>query len=73
MWALDFQGNIRIFGPINGCTANGGSETSGQAAGDKKGLDMTFIAEENNYALFMSAYTDTPFDNFANVTMTPLY
>ncbi len=73
IWTLDFQGNIKLFGQNNGCTANGGSETSGTAAGDKKGLDMSFIAEENDYAVFMGAFTTTPFDNFANVTMNPVY
>jgi hypothetical protein len=73
VWALDFQGNIRLFGRYNGATVNGGSETSGTAAGDKRGLDMTFIAEENDYAIFMAAYTTNPFDNFANVTVVPAY
>lgn len=73
IWTLDFQGKIRIFGRYNGCTANGGSETSGTAAGDKKGLDMTFVAQENDYAPFMENYTTTPFDNFANVTVVPAY
>ena len=73
VWALDFQGKIRLIGRFNGCTVNGGSETSGTAAGDKKGLDMTFIAEENDYAVFMQDYTTNPFDNFANVTLNPAY
>lgn len=73
IWALDFQDNIRLFGRYNGCTANGGSDTSGTAAGDKKGLDITFGAQENDYAPFMGAYTNTPFDNFTNVTVTPAY
>jgi len=73
VWSLDFQGKIRLFGRYNGCTVNGGSETSGVAAGDKKGLDMTFVAEENDYAIFMQDYTTNPFDNFANVTILPAY
>ena len=73
IWTLDFQDNIRMFGRYNGANANGGSETSGTAAGDKKGLDMTFMAEENDYAVFMQAFTTTPFDNFANVTIVPAY
>lgn len=73
IWSLDFQNKLRIFGRFNGCTANGGSDTSGTAAGDKKGLDMTFVGEENDYALFMADYTTNPFDNFANVTVTPSY
>lgn len=70
---LDFQGKMRVFGENNGCTANGGSETSGTAAGDKKGLDMTFYAEENDYAEFLADYTTNPWDNFTNVTVTPAY
>jgi hypothetical protein len=73
VWTLDFQGKIRLFGRVNGVTANGGADTSGVAAGDKKGLDMTFIAEENDYAIFMADYTTNPFDNFTNVTVAPAY
>ncbi len=73
IFTLDFQGKIRVFGRVNGCTTNGGSDTSGTAAGDKKGLDMSFIAEENDYAVFLEDYTTVPFDNFANVTITPAY
>jgi len=73
IFTLDFQGKIRLFGRVNGATANGGSDTSGTAAGDKKGLDLTFVAEENDYAPFMDDYTTTPFDNFSNVTVTPVY
>lgn len=73
IWTLDFQDDIRVFGYNNGCTANGGVENSGQAPGDKKGLDMTFLAEENDYALFLQDFTDTPFDNFANITVIPAY
>jgi len=73
VFTLDFQGKIRIFGRFNGMTANGGSDASGAAAGDKKGLDMTFISEENDYADFMEDHTTTPFDNFTNVTVTPAY
>lgn len=70
---LDFQGKMRVFGRYNGCTANGGAESSGTAAGDKKGLDMTFYAEENDYAVFLADYTTNPLDNFSNVTVVPAY
>jgi len=73
IFAMDFQNKIRVFGRYNGATANGGSEASGTAAGDKKGLDMTFIAEENDYADFLEDFTTTAFDNFSNVTVTPAY
>ena len=73
IFTLDFQNKMRVFGRYNGCTTNGGSETSGVAAGDKKGLDLTFYAEENDYADFLDDYTTDPFDNFANVTVTPAY
>jgi hypothetical protein len=73
VFTLDFQGKMRVFGRYNGATTNGGSETSGTAAGDKKGLDITFYAEENDYAVFLDDYTTVPFDNFANVTVTPAY
>ena len=73
IFTLDYQNKLRVFGRYNGCTANGGSESSGVASGDKKGLDITFGAEENNYADFLEDFTTTPFDNFANVTLAPVY
>lgn len=69
IWALDFQGKIRLFGRLRGCLASGGSDVSGVAPGDKKGLDLQLTAVENAYAPFMDDYTDVPFDNFANVTV----
>ena len=76
IWTLDFQDKIRLFGRVNGCTANGGSDVSGTGAGDKKGLDMTFLGEEKDYAPFMQDFTpatETPFENFTNVTIIPAY
>ena len=69
IWALDFQGKIRLFGRLRGCTASGGSDVSGVAPGDKKGVDLQLTAVENSYAVFMEDYTTVPFDNFANVTI----
>lgn len=69
IWALDFEGKIRLFGRLRGCLASGGSDVSGAAPGDKKGLDMVLTAVENSYAVFMEDYTTVPFDNFANVTV----
>lgn len=67
VWALDYESKIRLFGQTRGLVSTGGSDTSGTAAGDKKGLDMTFEGFANNYAPFMADYTTTPFDNFTNV------
>lgn len=71
--ALDFQEQIRVLGSVRGCVATGGSETSGMASGDKKGLDLSFVGEEDLYAPFTEAYTSTPLDNFTNITVTPAY
>jgi hypothetical protein len=73
IFTLDYNDKMRVFGRYNGCTANGGEETSGTAAADKRGLDLTLMAEENDYAIFLQDYTTTPLDNFANVTVTPAY
>lgn len=73
IWAMDYDMNIRLFGMNNGMMANGGSDVSGQAAGDKKGLDLIFDGREKDYALFMDGYTTNPFDNFGNVTVSPSY
>lgn len=69
IWALDYVGKLRMFGRSVGCATTGGSDMSGQSAGDKKGLDMVFTAYETDYAPFMADYTTTPFDNFTNVTV----
>ena len=69
IWALDFQGKIRLFGRTRGMIASGGSDVSGVAPGDKKGLDLILTAFEQDYAVFMDDYTDEPFDNFTNVTV----
>ena len=71
--ALDFQDEMRVFGIKNGVTAIGGSDMSGTAAGDKKGLDLNFSAQENDYAVFMDAFTTYPFDNFVTITPSPAY
>ena len=69
IWALDFQGKIRLFGRTRGMVASGGSDVSGAAPGDKKGLDLILTAAEQDYAPFMADYTTVPFDNFTNVTV----
>jgi hypothetical protein len=68
IWALDYQDKIRMFGRTRGCMAAGGSDVSGTAPGDKRGLDLTLIAIENNFAPFMQDYTTDPFDNYANIS-----
>jgi hypothetical protein len=70
IWALDYQDKIRQFGETRGCIASGGSDVSGQAPGDKRGLDLTLTAITDRYAPFMADFTTEPFDNFANVTVT---
>jgi hypothetical protein len=69
VWALDFENKMRLFGRETGMTATGGSDVSGAAPGDKKGLDLILTATADNFAPFMADYTTTPFDNFANVTV----
>lgn len=70
IWALDFQDKIRLFGRTRGMVATGGSDVSGAAPGDKKGLDLVLTSTENNYSPFMQDYSTDPFDNYANVTVT---
>lgn len=69
VWSLDFQDKIRLLGRTRGMVATGGSDVSGAAHGDKKGLDLTLEAVSNDFAPFMADYTTTPFDNFTNVTV----
>lgn len=70
VWALDFQDKIRFFGQTRGMIATGGSDVSGAAPGDKKGFDLILQAASNNFAPFMADFTNEPFDNFTNVSVT---
>jgi hypothetical protein len=69
VFVQDFQNKIRAFGLTRGMTSSGGSDTSGVASGDRKGLEMSFISIEDDLAPFLADYTSRPFDNFANVTV----
>lgn len=73
VFALDYEGNIRWYGYLNGASANGGPSDSGTAPGDPKSLTMTFQARENDYAPFLDPFTTSPFDNMIGVTVTPAY
>jgi len=73
VWALDYEGKIRLFGRFVGCVSSSGSDVSGAAPGDKNGLNLILTAMENDKAPFMADYTTNPFDNFGNVTVTPSY
>jgi hypothetical protein len=69
VWALDFEDKIRFFGQTRGMVATSGSDVSGVAPGDKKGLDLVLQSVSDNFAPFMADYTTVPFDNYANVTV----
>lgn len=69
IWAMDFNNKIRMFGEGRGMVATGGSDVSGAGPGDKKGVDLILQGTNDDYAVFMEDFTDTPFDNFANVSI----
>lgn len=59
-------------GLASGMTVSG-SLGSGVAATDVNGSSLTFTSDEESPAYFLTAYTTTPFDNFADITVSPAY
>lgn len=50
-----------------------GTFGSGSAAADLNGYALTFTSEEESPAYHLAAYTTEPFDNFADITVSPAY
>jgi len=69
-FTLDYNNKIRLFGERNGMYASGGSDISGVSAGDKKTYSLILSASDDDYAKFLEDFTTTPFDNFANVSIS---
>jgi hypothetical protein len=62
---------IICIGRESGCFLTAGSAGSGLAKGDLNGYELTFTAEEPVQAPYCQAFTTEPFDNYADITVTP--
>ena len=63
----DANGKDKIWclGRENGLELSAGTSQSGAAFADMNGYDLTFTGAESEPALYVEAYTTTPFDNAA--------
>jgi len=64
---------LYIVGRQTGCFLSAGQAATGQARGDFNGYEFTFTADEPLPAEKCEAYTTVPFDNFADITISPPY
>lgn len=69
----DQNDNVRLMGRQDACHVTGGTSVTGTAKGDLNGYTLTFTAEEKLPAELLTAFTSVPFDNFADVTVSPAY
>ena len=71
-----YDDQILMIGRTDGAFLTAGTYQSGKAKGDLNGYQITLTAEEPNQPDFLTAYdpnTQTPFENFANIEVTPAY
>lgn len=71
-----FDDQIVMVGRTDGAFLTAGTYASGKAKGDLNGYQITITAEEQTQPEFLDAYdptTETPFENFAGITVSPAY
>ena len=68
-----YDDQIMMVGRTDGAFLTAGTYQSGKAKGDLNGYTLTLTAEEPNQPDFLDEYTTLPFDNFANIDVTPAY
>ena len=64
---------LQMAGMVGGLELTGGNFGTGTASADINGYQMVFTGEEQKSAPFLTAYTDVPFDNFDDITVSPAY
>lgn len=73
-FVLDNNGNLLACGIVNGCDVTAGENmNTGNAMGDMSGYTITLTARESEPPRHLTAYTTNPFDNFADITVSPAY
>jgi len=73
VFVRDQNENIFMMGREDGAHCTIGNGVTGTAKGDMNGFNITFTAEERSFAPTLSPFTTQPFDNFADVTVSPAY
>jgi hypothetical protein len=73
IFVRDMNDKIHMMGLDQGAEVTAGSITAGGAKGDFVGHTLTFTAECIAQAAFVEPFTDVPFDNIVNATVSPAY
>ena len=73
MFVRTMDDQIFCAGRQTGGFLSAGQAATGQARGDFNGYEFTFTADEPLPAEKCEAYTTVPFDNFADITISPPY
>jgi hypothetical protein len=69
VFVQDNNDNIWMVGRMDGAEVTAMTTATGVAKGDLNGYTITFTAEEAHKAYRLESFTDTPFDNFADITV----
>jgi len=64
---------VFMFGELEGAYITSLKAITGASKGDFNGYEVTLDAECKKFAPYVIAYTLTPFDTIANVTVSPAY
>lgn len=70
VFVQDQNNNIWFIGRFNGARLTTAEGATGTALADFNGYTMAFVAEEPVRAVRLEQYTTTPFDNFADITVS---
>lgn len=73
VFVRDQNDNIWIVGRQDSAYLSDATFATGTGKGDLNGVTLGFTAEEKLPAEALSPYTTNPFDNFADVTVSPAY
>jgi hypothetical protein len=69
VFVQDNNDNIWMVGRMDGAEVTAMTTATGVAKGDLNGYTITFTAEEAHKAYRLESFTNTPFDNFADITV----
>jgi hypothetical protein len=73
IFVRDNNDNIAAVGLDAGAEVTAGTFANGANRGDFSGTMLTFTAECRKQANFVEPFTDVPFDNIPNATISPAY
>jgi hypothetical protein len=70
---LDNNNNQWCIGEVLGAELTAGTANTGTALGDAYAYDLTIMSQEREPMRNAGAYTTNPWDNLANLTVSPAY